>query len=148
MTARAPHPRYAILAAVLFVVAAGYDAWHLVTNRPFEGLALWLSRLAAMVNLAIWSITALFLVVRPASNRLMATGFGLSVVATILFFLHGLVLRGALGDVAGIPMILGAFVLAVLLKKAWTPFPWASKEPPAQPAKTVVQTHQGERPAI
>ncbi len=148
MTTRAPHPRYAIVAAVLFVIAAAYEAWHLVTNQPFRGLAPEISRLFAMVSLTLWSVTALFLVVRPVSNRLMAAGFGLSVFGTILVFLHGLVLRGVLGDVAGIPMILGAFVLAVLLKKAWTPFPWASTQPPARPAKTMVRTRQGERPAI
>jgi hypothetical protein len=97
----------------------------------------------------VWSAAALLLVLHPASDRLRAASFGLSVAGALLMFVHGLVLRGALFEPIGIPLAVAAIALAALLKMAWTPFPWARREPPSRPARTFIRTRNGhQHPAI
>lgn len=150
MTITRRNQQAAIAAAVLFAVAAGYDLWHLVTGSPFGSLARSLSILVALGSVLLWSGAAILLVVRPStSGRWMQASFGLSLAGAFLVLAHGLVLRGAEMLRAGIVFLIAAPIVAILIKLAWTPFPWARREPPAEPARTLVRTRRGDRqPAI
>ena len=141
--------RYALAAAAIFAFAAGYDLWHVVAGEPFAGtLALGLTIAAALVSSAVWMAAAALLIVRDrrrTSDRLARAAFGTSVVGAFLVLAHGLGLRGPLGDPMGIAFIVGGIALGILVKLAWTPFPWSRGERPAQaPPHRMVRGPEGE----
>jgi hypothetical protein len=141
----------ALASAVLFAVAALYDLWHVVTAQGFGGqIALWLTVVVGLVNASVWGTAAALLVLRPRlSERAVRAAFAASLVGVLLVFVHGLVLRGALRDPAGIAFVLGALVLAVLVRLAWLPIPGSQDQPPSGPvSRRTVPTPLGERPAI
>lgn len=138
--------RFALAAAVLFALAAGYELWHVVSVQRLGGtLALPITMIAAIVQLVVWASAAVLLVVRDrVGARLLRASFGLSAVGAFLVLAHGLVLA-MLGEPENAAFILGGLVLAVLVKLAWTPFPWTyGDEPSAAPPHQIVRGPEGE----
>ena len=137
--------RYAIAAAVIFAFAAGYELWHLVAARRFGAMTLPISTIAALVQMLLWASAAVLLVVRDrVGDRLLRSAFGFSAVGAFLVLAHGLVLR-MLGQPVGFAFVLGGIALAVLVKLAWTPFPWtAGDTSSAAPPHRIVRGPEGE----
>lgn len=131
---------------MIFALGAGYELWHLVAARRFGTLAMPLSAIVALVHMLVWGAAAVLLVLRDrVSDRMLRASFGLSAVGAFLMLAHGLVLRGLLYQPMGIAFIVGGVVVALLVKLAWTPFPWtAGDRAAAAPPHPIVRGPDGQ----
>ena len=114
--------RYALAAAVLFTCGVIYAIAQLVLMRPYGRMDVDASMMLSAVLAGVWGAAAVTLGLR-ARRRVLRSSLVLGWLGTFLALGHGLVLN-AMDDRSGLALMVASMLSAVLVKSAFTPYPW------------------------
>jgi len=114
--------RYALAAALLFACGVIYAVVQLVTLRPYGRMEVDASMMLSAVMAGVWGAAAITLGLR-LRRRVLRSSLVLAWLGTFLALGHGLVLR-AMEDRSGLAVLVASMLSAVLVKSAFTPYPW------------------------